>query len=689
MAPAHCPRFRLQITADDLAARLAAAEAGDATAMCEVGCYYKSVGDASKAFAFHQRAVALGDGRACLMLGLALQQGAGTEVNMRESLSLFYRAAERGWWPALNELGRCFTRGIGVEKDFANAALMYERSAEHNNIAGITNLASCFAYGRGRPKDLPKAIALYERAAAAGSAVAMWQLGALYLDILKPPNYAKALEWLLKAADAGNEEAMYRVGTMYHSRQGVERNLKLAMAWYLKAYEKGHAAGAYELGRLLKKGIDSNREMQNVDRAILVLEVAFERKHTLAGEELGFIYEDKKDTAKAIEWHQRALDRPDYKKLSPLYDLLRASDSPADKKRAVEVALTCEARGSVDAAIELGSDYEVGRVFKKDLAMAFEWYKRGLRDEPNAADFYVAGCYLDGRGTQIDGNAAIKHYLRAMQVDDDCASAAAALGDIYYDETEGVPVDYNEALKYWRLAEIAGEFGCAVRIGACYELGRGVAKDYAEAVQWYSKYQDRDLRSLINLSRCARMGVGMAKDLGKAVDYLRQAVSTFPDDGECYCILALRLKEHQGAERDAEECLRSLQQSAERDSPTGMFHLGRAYETGDGVVPDTAQAMQWYEKAANLGYSLAKVEIGRHLFYGIGHTPRDEAKAFALWLEAAEASRCAALNVARCYEGGFGGVERSAANAAKWRRVATDHECPLCFDGVAADCCNV
>lgn len=184
---------------------------------------------------------------------------------------------------------------------------MYERSAEQNNVTGITNLANCYANGRGRPKDVQKAIALNERAAAANSAVAMNQLGAIYLRSL---DYAKALEWFLKSADAGEAAAMYNIGTMYHDGRGVERNLKTAMAWYLKAHEKGHASAAYELGRLYRTGIDANGDMRDLDRAISVLEAAFERKHVYAGDQLGFIYQEKGERAKAIEWFQRSLDRP-------------------------------------------------------------------------------------------------------------------------------------------------------------------------------------------------------------------------------------------------------------------------------------------------------------------------------------------------------------------------------------------
>ena len=56
---------------------------------------------------------------------------------------------------------------------------------------------------------------------------------------------------------------------------------------------------------------------------------------------------------------------------------------------------------------------------------------------------------------------------------------------LMYDNGEGVPQDYAEAMRWYRLA---AEQGCAdaqYELGYMYENGLGVPQDYAEAAHWY------------------------------------------------------------------------------------------------------------------------------------------------------------------------------------------------------------
>jgi TPR repeat protein len=58
------------------------------------------------------------------------------------------------------------------------------------------------------------------------------------------------------------------------------------------------------------------------------------------------------------------------------------------------------------------------------------------------------------------------------------------LGDRYY-KGEGVKQDYDEALKWFRLAAAQGLALAQANIGAMYSEGHGVSKDYKEALKWF------------------------------------------------------------------------------------------------------------------------------------------------------------------------------------------------------------
>jgi uncharacterized protein len=68
-----------------------------------------------------------------------------------------------------------------------------------------------------------------------------------------------------------------------------------------------------------------------------------------------------------------------------------------------------------------------------------------------------------------------------------------------YQRGQGVPLDYSEAAKWYRLAAeakggVLGLVDAQVQLGSMYERGRGVPLDYSEAVKWYRLAANRDIK---------------------------------------------------------------------------------------------------------------------------------------------------------------------------------------------------
>jgi TPR repeat protein len=66
------------------------------------------------------------------------------------------------------------------------------------------------------------------------------------------------------------------------------------------------------------------------------------------------------------------------------------------------------------------------------------------------------------------------------------AQAQTYMG-ILYEQGEGVPQDYAESVKWYRLAAEQGMADAQYYLGNMYRNGNGVPKDEAEAVVWYTK----------------------------------------------------------------------------------------------------------------------------------------------------------------------------------------------------------
>ena len=56
---------------------------------------------------------------------------------------------------------------------------------------------------------------------------------------------------------------------------------------------------------------------------------------------------------------------------------------------------------------------------------------------------------------------------------------------LYYEDGQGVIQDYEEAVKWIRLAAEQGNEVAQNNLGLCYEHGEGVIQDYKEAYKWY------------------------------------------------------------------------------------------------------------------------------------------------------------------------------------------------------------
>ena len=143
------------------------------------------------------------------------------------------------------------------------------------------------------------------------------------------------------------------------------------------------------------------------------------------------------------------------------------------------------------------------------------------------------------------------------------AAAQTSLGFMYRNG-EGVPQDYGEALRWYRLAADQGYAGAQFNIGIMYANGEGVPQDYGEGVRWYRLAADQGFASAqYNLSGMYLNGRGVPQDDGEAVRWHRLAA----DQG------------HAGAQH----------------------RLSLLYGTGRGVPQDYVTAHMWANLAAEQG----------------------------------------------------------------------------------------
>lgn len=99
---------------------------------------------------------------------------------------------------------------------------------------------------------------------------------------------------------------------------------------------------------------------------------------------------------------------------------------------------------------------------------------------PAMAGTNNADSFADSRSGHTQGNYDMVRFL----ADQGDASAQNDLGGMYANG-RGVRRNYAEALKWWRRAADQGYASAQFSLGLMYEKGNGVPQDFVEAHTWY------------------------------------------------------------------------------------------------------------------------------------------------------------------------------------------------------------
>ncbi len=129
-------------------------------------------------------------------------------------------------------------------------------------------------------------------------------------------------------------------------------------------------------------------------------------------------------------------------------------------------------------------------------------------------------------------------------------------------------------------------------LASIYENGRGVKKDFAEALRWYEKAAEQGhIGAQIDLGWFYQSGEGVNKDINKAIDFYEKA--------------------------------------AQQGNSQAQLNLGVLYDEGVDVSENNKLAVEWYKKSADQGNEIAMLKLGVCYWKGKG-VPQDNEKAWNL-----------------------------------------------------------
>lgn len=556
------------------------------------------------------------------------------------------------------EVALMYANGVGVGKNVSQTFSWTKAAADKGHCAAQYLLGSAYFGGLGTPRNEQKALFCFLKAYENGSEKASFKLA----KILATQQPALAFQFALDAAERGLPEAQFSVGERYAAGIGAEVDRWQAKAWYQRAAEQAYAPALYALGQL-----------QEQDRP------------------------DPEGLVEAGQWYRRAakvghpgaqvaLDRLD----AAGYGRQSLKPRPGGRERRIADSRWSQyaAHGRMDDFYHLGLLYEAGHSVERNLKQARAWYKKAAEmgdpraqyalacdyehpGSPQAVEWLskaalqgyaqaqcaLAELHFLGLGTEQDSLGALAWYARAAEQGD--TQAQFALGRLLKDHAENL-VDTAMAK-----AAAGGQAEAQFSLGERYRLGSGVAQNWFEACRWYQMAAEQgNALAQCALAGCYAQGRGVRKDLAHAFAwYEKAAAQNLPQAqwnlGELYATGLPGLK------ADAKKATMLCKRAANAGFVPAQATLGALFAR----AKKHDRAMHWWSMAAEQGDLEALFNAGQSYRLGLG-VDKNEAKAFALLLRAAQGGLAAAQSrIGLAYATGEG-VALDPIEAAKWFELA-------------------
>ncbi|NCE98095.1 MobP2 family relaxase [Emergencia sp. 1XD21-10] len=473
--------------------------------------------DYTKAEEYLEEAADLNNILAIYQLGKHYLSENNPSRNIEKGLAYLQRAAEEGNVYAVYQLGQIYERGEIVEADPEETYSYYKKAlaeyleSDDKDAALYYRIATMYKNGQGTERSYQEAIKYYQKAAEQDNALAMYQLGKIYLHGVSGENIEKDTEQSLRyfalAAERDNPYAQYQLGSIYERGEITESDTERSYDNYKKALEN-------------------------------FLQV--EPKDEITCYRIGIMYLKGKGTTidyeKAGEYLEKAAENDNLFALYQLGQLYLHQDNPyRDVEKGITYLKKAE-KGNAYAAYQLGQIYERGEIVEADLEEAYSHYKKALAQYLEVEDkdawlhYQIAKMYEKGQGTDINYEAAIDYYEKAA--DQDHILAMYQLGKIYLNgiPEKGIEKNITKALLYLKRAADEGNPYAQYDLGSIYEKGEVTTANLARSSEYYAKaleqflqMENKDAFICYRIGSMYLRGRGTEMDYEKAIAYLEES----------------------------------------------------------------------------------------------------------------------------------------------------------------------
>ncbi|MBS7827784.1 SEL1-like repeat protein [Wohlfahrtiimonas chitiniclastica] len=280
---------------------------------------------------------------------------------------------------------------------------------------------------------------------------------------------------------------------------------------------------------------------------------------------------------------------------------------PKDATKAFDHYERAALHGSENANIYLFNHYlDHPTPSDQHYQKARDWFIKATEFQRNPiADYGLAYMYEVGLGVPVDLNQALKYYQNAA--DENFPLAYERLGNLYLQENDRTRI--SEALLLFQRAANEDMPSAQYKLGYLYEEGLGTKQDYETAQFWYQKAANNQFPlAEVALGRLYEHGFGVEKDNRRAYDYYRSAAEA--GNIEAQNCVARAFERGIGVDKDLERAIYWYGEAAQKNDSNAQYNLGRIFEEYP-EVRNLDEAKAWYQKAVKANVTEAQTALER------------------------------------------------------------------------------
>lgn len=368
----------------------------------------------------------------------------------------------------------------------------------------------------------------------------------------------EAFKYYKKGAFAGDAESQFELANCYLTALGTEKNPVSGKRWLMEAAKNGYNKAQYLLGICYEKGIGGSA---NKEFALQWYRRAAENGEPQAQLEMGYLEHSSKNFSEAFKWFRKSAKT-----------------------------------GNAEAMYVLARCYDEGWGCDKNLKMAKDCYELSAEQEFIPAERRLGLCYLYGLGTDKNESEALSHFNKAAENND--VESQYYVGDLH--KKAG---NIEEAFAWFTKAANQDDADAQNALGLCY-LERGTSADNQKAEFWLKKAAEKG-----HLAAMSNLGY-MYSEIPEYQNYT-EAVNWYSKTGCKGDVNAqVFLGMYYFDMHDYAKAYYWFNKAAELNNKAAINMLGRCYEDGFGVAKDTSVAKKYYLKAAKMGMTVAKRNLG-------------------------------------------------------------------------------